>query len=242
VAGHSGPETAEDSRTHFGIFSPGVTQLFPEGQIINLYPWEHNEVPVVLGAALQRDIPLVAIHLTRPPIEIPDRAALGIPSHFEAAKGAYVLRPYRAGERKMGTVIVQGTSSTANLVKILPDLDRAGLNVKIVAAISRELFDAQPESYKDEVLPAEDWVDSMVITNGSLQQMNIWLSGPTAASYSISADWDNRWRTGGTLDELIDEAHLSPNWLFKGVKKFAEARPERLEGLIKTAQASLLKK
>ena len=36
VAGHSGPETAEDSRTHFGIFSPGVTQLFPKGHIINL--------------------------------------------------------------------------------------------------------------------------------------------------------------------------------------------------------------
>ena len=31
VAGHSGPETAEDSRTHFGIYSPGVTQLFPDG-------------------------------------------------------------------------------------------------------------------------------------------------------------------------------------------------------------------
>jgi transketolase len=29
VVGHSGPETAEDSRTHFGIFAPGVTQLFP---------------------------------------------------------------------------------------------------------------------------------------------------------------------------------------------------------------------
>ena len=27
IAGHSGPETAEDSRTHFGIFAPGVTQL-----------------------------------------------------------------------------------------------------------------------------------------------------------------------------------------------------------------------
>ncbi len=23
VAGHSGPETAEDSRTHFGVFAPG---------------------------------------------------------------------------------------------------------------------------------------------------------------------------------------------------------------------------
>ncbi|MCK4316804.1 MAG: transketolase, partial [Anaerolineae bacterium] len=38
IAGHSGPETADDSRTHFGIFSPGVTQLFPQGQIINVHP------------------------------------------------------------------------------------------------------------------------------------------------------------------------------------------------------------
>ncbi|MDP7096892.1 MAG: transketolase, partial [Candidatus Poseidoniia archaeon] len=52
VAGHSGPETAEDFRTHFGIFAPGVTQLFPEGKILNLHPWEYNEVPVMLGAAL----------------------------------------------------------------------------------------------------------------------------------------------------------------------------------------------
>ena len=51
VAGHSGPETAEDSRTHFGIFSPVVTQLFPEGHVINLRPWEHNEVAPALAAA-----------------------------------------------------------------------------------------------------------------------------------------------------------------------------------------------
>ena len=51
VAGHSGPETAEDSRTHFGIFETGVTQLFPSGAVIDLHPWEHNEVPVMLAAA-----------------------------------------------------------------------------------------------------------------------------------------------------------------------------------------------
>jgi len=61
VAGHSGPETADDSRTHFGIFAPGVTQLFPRGQIINLHPWEYNEVPVVLGAALRLEAPLIAL-------------------------------------------------------------------------------------------------------------------------------------------------------------------------------------
>ena len=65
VAGHSGPETAEDSRTHFGIFSPGVTQLLPDGQVINIHPWEHNEVAPALAAALATDIPIVAVHLTR---------------------------------------------------------------------------------------------------------------------------------------------------------------------------------
>ncbi len=86
VAGHSGPETAEDSRTHFGIFSPGVMQLFPEGHVINLIPWEHNEVPVLIAAAMATDAHIVALHLTRPPIQVPDRAALGMASHFEAAQ------------------------------------------------------------------------------------------------------------------------------------------------------------
>jgi transketolase len=82
VAGHSGPETAEDSRTHFGIFSPGVTQLFPAGHVIDLHPWEHNEVPVMLAAALATDVPIVALHLTRPSVEIPDRVALGMAPHW----------------------------------------------------------------------------------------------------------------------------------------------------------------
>ncbi|MHB9091972.1 MAG: 1-deoxy-D-xylulose-5-phosphate synthase N-terminal domain-containing protein, partial [Chloroflexota bacterium] len=115
VAAHSGPETADDSRTHFGIFSPGVTQLFPDGMVIDVHPWEHNEVAVVLGAAFQQTAPIVALHLTRPPIEIPDRKALGMPSHFAAARGAYVMRPHNPKQKPMGTVVVQGTSSTANL-------------------------------------------------------------------------------------------------------------------------------
>jgi len=231
VAGHSGPETADDSRTHFGIFAPLSTQMFPRGHTINLFPWEHNEVPVLLGEALKHKQAIIALHLTRPPVEIPDREALGMASHFEAAKGAYVIRPYREGERKMGVIIVQGTSSTANLVNILPDLDRAGLNVKIVAAVSRELFDLQSDDYKQSILSDEEWMDSMVLTNGSLKQMSDWIANPIATEYSMSADWDDRWRTGGTLDELIEEAHLSPDWIFRGVKRFAEARPDRLDRL-----------
>lgn len=239
VAGHSGPETAEDSRTHFGIFSTGVTQLFPEGHVIDLHPWEYNEVPVVLAAALRSDVPIVALHLTRPAIEIPDRAALGMDSHFTAARGAYVLRHASPDRPSAGTVYVQGTMSTANLVKILPELDRQGLNVRIVAAISPQLFRMQDAAYRDGICsPADRW-DGMAITNRAFKLMRDWVDGPIAAEYSLSSDWDNRWRTGGTLDEVIDEAHLGPEHILAGIEKYVrdrEARLRRLRDLVDSVE------
>ncbi len=237
VAGHSGPETAEDSRTHFGIFSPGVTQLFPDGHIVDLHPWEYNEVPVVLGAALAGPVPIVALHLTRPAIEIPDRAALGIPSHFEAARGAYVLRDFRPGRPRGGTVFVRGTASTANVVRVLPELDRAGLNVKIVAAISPGLFRLQDADYRQATVSAADRWDAMAVTNGAFRLMGDWLDGPLAREYSLSADWDDRWRTGGTVDEVIEEAHLDPGHILEAIERFVRERERRVAVLRRTVEA-----
>jgi transketolase len=238
VAGHSGPETAEDSRTHFGIYEPGVTQLFPEGKVVDLHPWEYNEVPVLLGAALATDIPIIALHLTRPAIELPDRAALGMPSHFEAARGAYVLRPFRNDLPAMGTVFVQGTTTTANLVKALPDLDNLGLNVKIIAALSPQLFRMQPAVYRDSVIASADRLDAMAITNRTVKLMRDWVDGPLAAEYSMGADWDNRWRTGGSVDEVMDEAHLTTAYLLEGITRFVGERPIRLQRLHQLVDAA----
>ncbi|HEX4826414.1 MAG TPA: hypothetical protein VFV19_19095 [Candidatus Polarisedimenticolaceae bacterium] len=231
VAGHSGPETAEDSRTHFGIFETYVTQLFPEGHVIDLHPWEHNEVPVVLGAALAQKAPIVALHLTRPAVTIPDRAALGLGSHLDAARGAYVLREAKPGTPCAGTVFVQGTMTTANLVASLPEIDKGGWNVRIVAVISPQLFALQDEAYRQRVAgDAARW-DAMVITNRSLKTMRDWIANPVVAAYSLSSDWDNRWRTGGTVDEVVDEAHLGPTHIVEAIRRFAVERPERLKKL-----------
>ena len=226
MAGHSGPETAEDSRTHFGIFSPGATQLFPAGRMINLYPWEHNEVPVLLGAALATDVPLITLHLTRPPITIPDRAALGIPSHFEAARGAYVMRDFDPRRPRGGVVIAQGTSAVANMVKVLPEMDK--LNVKVVCATSPQLFALQSESYQKQVLSDEDRMDSTVVTTQARWLMHDWLYNKIGEEYALSSDWDNRWRTGGTIDEVLEEAHLSPKWIIEGITRFVKDRSRRL--------------
>jgi len=237
VAGHSGPETAEDSRTHFGIFETGVTQLFPDGHVIDVHPWEHNEVPVVLAAAFRENAPIVALHLTRPAIEIPDRAALGMPSHFAAARGAYVMREFKPGERH-GAIFVQGTMTTANLVKLLPKLDERGLNVKIVAAISPQLFALQDAAYRERTVSLADWHDAMTITNRALRTMRDWIKNDVVAEYSLTSDWDARWRTGGTVDEVIAEAHLDPEHLLAGVERFARERPQRLAKLRQAADAA----
>jgi len=238
IAGHSGPETAEDSRTHFGIFSPGVTQLFPDGHVIDLHPWEYNEVPVVLGAAIATDVPIIALHLTRPKITIPDRDALGLGSHFEAARGAYVLRDYKPGKPRMGTVFVQGTSTTNNLVSVLGDLDEAGINVKIVAAISPQLFRMQDADYRESVASPADRLDAMVITNRALRVTRDWVDNPVVAEYSLTSDWDDRWRTGGSLDEVIDEAHLSPEHILRGIERFARERENRLSKMRAALEAA----
>jgi len=231
IAGHSGPETAEDSRTHFGIFAPGVTQLFPTGHIINLHPWEHNDVAPALAAALATDVPIVALHLTRPAIEVPDREKLGIASHLDASKGAYLIRNYDSRPRE-GVVIVRGTSSTNTIISILEELGSKH-NVKIVSAISWELFRRQSQSYQDSIISEKEWSDSMVVTNTGLKIMNNWISNRVVSEYSVSPDWDNNWRTGGSLDEIIDEAHLSPRWVLSAIEKFALERKIRLEKLNK---------
>ncbi len=227
VAGHSGPETAEDSRTHFGIFSPGVTQLFPEGHVIDLHPWEYNEVPVVLAAALATDVPIVALHLTRPPVEIPDRAALGMAPHWDAARGAYLIRAASADAPLDGTIYVRGTVTTANVVQLLPEIARRGLNVRIVAAISPQLFNRQDATYRSSIRSDADRWDGMAITNGALKLMREWVDGPIAEEFSLSSDFDDRWRTGGSVDEVMREAHLDPEHIIDAIERYARSREER---------------
>ena len=231
VAGHSGPETAEDSRTHFGIFAPGVTQLFPQGHIINLHPWEHNEVAPAMAAAMNTKTSIIAIHLTRPPVEIPDRNKLGMASHLDAAKGAYIIKNYDSNKNKDGVVIIRGTSSINSLIKILSQIKSDGPNVKIIAAISWELFRLQPLEYQQRIISDIEWPDSMIITNGAISLMKNWISNRVVNEYSLSPDFDNRWRTGGSVDEIIAESKLDSQSLFEGIKRFANERNDRLNRL-----------
>jgi transketolase len=189
----------------------------------------------VLAAALAQPVPIVALHLTRPAVEIPDRAALGMASHFDAARGAYLIRDADPGRPRAGTVYVQGTATTANVIKVLPDIDRLDLNVRIVACISPQLFRLQDATYRDRICSEADRLDGMAITNRAYKLMHDWVTGPIGETYSLSSDWDNRWRTGGTVEEVIDEAHLGPQHIIDGITRYASERAQRHARLRKLA-------
>src|SRR5438876_2323705 len=160
LAGHSGPETAADARTHFGIFAPQVWKLFPRGQVINLSFWDYNDVAPGYFAAAEiaaRDpkVGIITIEVARPDFPVADRGKFANTDLKAAAKGLYVIRDFAPDRPKHGYVVAQGSSATFNLVSVLPSLEQAGINVKVIAAISEELFDRQPEAYRNAVLPPE---------------------------------------------------------------------------------------
>jgi transketolase len=180
-------------------------------------------------------VPIIALHLTRPAVEIPDRAGLGMASHFEAARGAYLIRDVAPGTPSAGTVYVQGTVTTANVVKALPELDKRGVNVRIVACISPQLFRRQDGAYRERICSDADKWSGMAITNRAFKLMTDFVEGPIAKEYSLSSDWDNRWRTGGTVDEVMDEAHLGPGHILDAITRYAaerEARHARLREIV----------
>ena len=61
--------------------------------------------------------------------------------------------------------------------------------------------------------------------------MRDWVFNPLADEYAMVADWDDRWRTGGTLDDVIEEAHLDPPHLLAGIERFVNERDRRLAAL-----------
>jgi transketolase len=232
LAGHSGPETAADGRTHFGIFATQVWKLFPRGQTISLNFWDYNDVaPGYFAAAAiaARDprVGIIIIEVARPDNPVADRSRFADPDPNAAARGFYLIRDFGRGARH-GTVIVQGASSTVNLVKILPRLEEAGINVRIVSAVSEELFERQPQAYRDTVLPPDALLDAMVVSTGTRRVWPARNLGPLTDEYSLTSDWDNQWLTGGLEKDVIAEAHLDSDSIFAAIQRFAAERADRM--------------
>jgi transketolase len=74
----------------------------------------------------------------------------------------------------------------------------------------------------------------LVVTNNARRAMHDWIANKVAEEYTISPDHDDRGRTGGSVDEILDEAHLTWPWVLKGIQRFAAEHELRLQRLVAT--------
>jgi transketolase len=139
----------EDGPTHQPIEHLAALRAIPELSLIR--PADANETTVAWRVAIEhRDGP-VALCLTRQVLPIIDR------SKYAAAegltKGAYVLAD--AAGKTLQLILIATGSEVAPALEAYEKLSADGIGVRLVSMPSWDLFEKQPQSYRDEVLPPE---------------------------------------------------------------------------------------
>jgi transketolase len=149
---HDSIAVGEDGPTHQPVEQLASLRAMPNLRVIR--PADANETAVAWKVAVEtRDRPVLLV-LTRQNLPTLDRSR-----HASAEglrRGAYVVRDAPAAvEKRSGPDLIL-LASGSELTLILATAERLqaeGVAVRCVSMPSWDLFDAQPQSYRDEVLP-----------------------------------------------------------------------------------------
>jgi transketolase len=143
---HDSIGVGEDGPTHQPIEQIASLRAVPG--IIVLRPADANEVAEAYKVALQQTTRPVILALSRQNLPTFDRSKMGAASG--TAKGAYTLVD---SDGTPDTILI-GTGSEVQLcVEAAAKLTAEGKKVRVVSMPSWELFDQQPQEYRDSVLP-----------------------------------------------------------------------------------------
>lgn len=147
VLTHDSIGLGEDGPTHQPVEHLASLRAMPN--MIVIRPADATETAVAWKVALTRRQGPVALVLTRQKLPVLDRTRY--PSAEFAARGAYVLfDPENARPR----LIVMATGSEVALaLQAAEQLSAEGIATRAVSMPSWELFEEQPQTYKEQVLP-----------------------------------------------------------------------------------------
>ena len=149
---HASIAAGEDGPTHQPVEQLASLRAIPNLTLIR--PADANETAVAWKVAVDtRDHPVLLV-LTRQDLSTLDRSR-----HASAEglrRGAYVLRELTTAGARASEPDLILLASGSEVTLILSAAERLyvdGLSVRCVSMPSWDLFDAQPRSYRDEVLP-----------------------------------------------------------------------------------------
>jgi len=143
---HDSVWIGEDGPTHQPVEHLAALRAIPN--LVVIRPADGNETAAAWRVALERRDGPTALALTRQKLPVLFEAARG--SSRTVARGAYVL----AESSGISDVILIASGSEVHLALEARDLlAEKGIAVRVVSMPSWELFDAQPASYRESVLP-----------------------------------------------------------------------------------------
>jgi transketolase len=145
---HDSIGLGEDGPTHQPIEHYAALRAIPHLWVVR--PADANETSVAWRVALERADGPVALLLSRQGVPVLDRSALAPADELE--RGAYVLWESQADGAPEATLISTG-SEVAPTLEAARALAEDGARVRVVSMPCMELFEAQPESYREQVLP-----------------------------------------------------------------------------------------
>jgi transketolase len=145
---HDSIGVGEDGPTHQPVEQLAALRAIPGLAVIR--PCDANETAVAWRIAIESRHRPVALVLTRQDLPTLDRTRYG--STEGLRHGAYVLAD-TPGEKKLDLILIGTGSEVGLIIAAQQILAEKGIAVRTVSMPSWELFDSQPQEYKDQVLP-----------------------------------------------------------------------------------------
>ena len=201
---HDSIGLGEDGPTHQAVEHLMSLRLIPNFSVIR--PADANEVREAWIAAINRKNGPTALILSRQNLPTIDRTKYANENGLH--KGAYVLADL--GDNKPEIILMASGSEVDLIIKTGEKLVAEGKSVRLVSFPSWDLFDAQPQSYKDQVLdPAIE--RRMAVEAGSKTGWEKWVGTKGAivgmSSYGASAPAEVLFKEFGfTVDNVYSIA------------------------------------
>jgi transketolase len=146
---HDSIGVGEDGPTHQPIEHLASIRAMPG--VIDLRPGDANEVVEAWRVLMPIRHEPVALLLSRQPLPTLDRSRYNPSSGL--VQGAYVLADPPDGQPEV--ILIATGSEVAMTVEAYERLTVDGVRTRVVSMPSWELFDKQPQAYRDQVLPPQ---------------------------------------------------------------------------------------
>jgi transketolase len=145
---HDSVAVGEDGPTHQPVEHLMALRVVPNLHVIR--PADANETTEAWRLAMQRTDGPTALVLTRQKIATLDRTELGDASGTR--RGAYIL--VDAGSAALDAIVIATGSEVSLALEARELLEKAGVGCRVVSMPCWELFETQPDDYRESVLPA----------------------------------------------------------------------------------------